>query len=484
MNILKFALIWTASLLSSVGSSLTTFVLGVWVYQSTGSPTEFALVVLSGMLPGILIGPFAGVIVDRFDRRRVMIVTDSLAALATAAVAVLIWTQALAVWHVALAGAVGGACGVFHLTAYQAMTPLLIPERHLGRANGLMHLSTGIQIAAPVLGATLLATVGMAGVVVLDLTTFGLAMLALLLIRLPTAVLRPNATADRNAEPNAAAERNAESNSAAERNAESNSAAERNAESNSAAERNAGAGLRPAVLEDLGAGLRHLRAQAGLGALVAALTGFNFTFAVAGVLVQPLILSFADPGVLGVLMFAGGAGMLAGGLVMGAWGGPRRRIAGMTAFMALGGVFLVLHSLSPSPLLVGLAAAGFLFTLPVVNGCAHAVLQSRIDPSVLGRAMGTVHTLGSAAVPVGYLLAAPVAEHLLNPALLPGGALAGSAGLIVGVGEGRGIALVLLLDGLLLLAVATILAALPALRRLDHPPTPSLSPEPVPTPRP
>ncbi|WP_188189737.1 MFS transporter [Nonomuraea sp. SYSU D8015] len=425
MNIVRFALIWTASLLSSVGSSLTTFVLGVWVYQSTRSPTEFALVVLSGMLPGILIGPFAGVIVDRFDRRRVMIVTDCLAALSTAAVAALIWTQALAVWHVALAGAVSGACGAFHLTAYQAMTPLLIPERHLGRANGLMHLSTGIQIAAPVLGATLLATVGMAGVVVLDLATFGAAMLALLLIRLPAAVLRPNAAAERTA-----------------------------------------------VLEDLGSGMRHLRARAGLGALVAALTGFNFTFAVAGVLVQPLILSFADPGVLGVLMFAGGAGMFAGSLVMGAWGGPRRKITGMTAFMALGGVFLVLHSLSPSPLLVGVAAAGFLFTLPVVNGCAHAVLQSRIAPAVLGRAMGTVHTLGSAAVPVGYLLAAPVAEHLLNPALSPGGALAGSVGLIVGVGEGRGIAFVLLLDGLLLLAMAAALAALPALRRLDRRPVP------------
>ncbi|MDA0634428.1 MFS transporter [Nonomuraea sp. MCN248] len=422
MNVIRFALIWTASLLSSVGSSLTTFVLGVWVYQTTESPTQFALVVLSGMLPGILIGPFAGVVVDRFDRRTVMIVTDCLAALSTAALAVLIWTGSLAVWHVALAGAVSGACGVFHLTAYQAMTPLLIPERHLGRANGLMHLSTGVQIAAPVLGATLLATVGTAGVVAIDLGTFGVAMMALLLIRLPAAVLRPNAAVTE----------------------------------------------RPAVLEDLGAGWRHLRARAGLTALVAALTGFNFTFAVAGVLVQPLILSFAGPGVLGVLMFAGGAGMLAGGLLMGAWGGPRRKITGMTAFMALGGVFLVLHTLSPSPLLVGLAAAGFLFTLPVVNGCAHAVLQSRVEPALLGRAMGTAHTLGSAAVPIGYLLAAPLAEHLLNPALLPGGALADSAGLIVGVGEGRGIALVLFLDGLLLLGLAAVLAALPALRRLDH----------------
>ncbi|MEU4701669.1 MFS transporter [Nonomuraea dietziae] len=419
-DMIRFAGIWTASLLSGVGSSLTAFVLGVWVYQTTGSPTQFALVMLCGLLPGILIGPFAGMVADRFDRRWVLIVTDCLAALPTAAVAALVSADLLEVWHLCLATAISAACGTFHVTTYQAMTPLLIPAKHLGRANGLMQLTAASQIAAPVLAGGLMVAIGMAGVLVVDLATFSVAVLTLLLVRLPAAVLRPNQGRER-----------------------------------------------PAVGADLARGWRHLRARPALMGLVLVQTGFNFVFAVAGVLVQPLIMSFASPGVLGVLMFAGGAGMFAGGLFMAAWGGPARRVGGMALFMALGSLFLMAHALRPSPLLVGVAAAAFLFTLPVVNGCAHTVMQAKVERDVLGRVLGTAHSLGAAATPIAYLLAAPLAEYLADPLLRQDGALAGSLGALVGVGEGRGIALVLLADGVLLAALAAAVVLAPRLRTLE-----------------
>lgn len=419
-DMVRFAGIWAASLVSGVGSSLTAFVLGVWVYQTTGSPTQFALVMLCGLLPAILIGPFAGMVVDRFDRRWVLIVTDCLAALPTAVVALLVSADRLEVWHLYVAVAISAACGTFHITTYQAMTPLLIPKRHLGRANGLMQLATATQIAAPVLAGTLLVVVGMAGVLAIDLATFTIAVLTLLLVRLPADVLRPN-------EGKAS----------------------------------------PTVGADLASGWLHLRARPALMGLVLIQTGFNFVFAVAGVLVQPLIMSFASPAVLGVLMFAGGAGMFAGGLVMAAWGGPARRVHGMALFMALGSIFLMVHAVRPSPLLIGLAAAAFLFTLPIVNGSAHAVMQTKVEPGVLGRVLGTAHSLGAAATPVAYLLAAPVAEYVAGPMLQPGGALAASLGTVVGVGDGRGIALVLLADGVLLAVLAAAVVLVPRLRTLE-----------------
>ncbi|GAA4081673.1 MFS transporter [Nonomuraea soli] len=425
---IRFALVWTASLVSAVGSGLTGFVLGVWIYTTTGSPTQFAAAMLSGMIPGILIGPFAGVVIDRFDRRRVMVLTDSLAAASTAAVAVLAASDALTVWHVCAASAVSAACGTFHITAYQAMTPLLIPDKHLARANGLMHVSTATQIAAPVVGGTLLAAIGLPGVLVLDLATFAVAVLTLTLVGLPEKVLRPEPVAER-----------------------------------------------PTVLADLATGLRHLRGRPGLGALAAVMTGFGFLFAVAGVLVQPLILSFSDPGVLGLLMFAGGAGMFAGSLVMGAWGGPKARLRGVALFMALGALLLLAHAVRPWPLLVAVAAAAFLFTLPIVNGSAYALLQSRIDPPLLGRTLGTVQTFGAAAAALAYVVAAPLAEFVAGPLMAPGGALAGSVGALIGVGEGRGIALVLAADGLLLGVLAALTVALPRLRRIETP-----APGPVP----
>jgi hypothetical protein len=139
----------------------------------------------------------------------------------------------------------------------------------------------------------------------------------------------------------------------------------------------------------------------------------------------------------------------------------------MALFMALGSLFLMAHALRPSPLLVGVAAAAFLFTLPVVNGCAHTVMQAKVERDVLGRVLGTAHSLGAAATPIAYLLAAPLAEYLADPLLRQDGALAGSLGAVVGVGEGRGIALVLLADGVLLAALAAAVVLAPRLRTLE-----------------
>ncbi|GAA5069500.1 MFS family permease [Thermocatellispora tengchongensis] len=420
-DLVRFGGVWAASLVSSVGSSVTSFVLGVWVFQTTGSATLFAFAMLSAMLPGVVAGPFAGVVIDRFDRRRVMLLTDGLAAASTAALAALLHFDALQVWHVYAGATVSAACGVFHLTAYQAMTPLLIPKRHLGRANGLMQGAMAIQIAAPLAAAALLGAVGMTGVLVLDLCSFAVAMGTLLLVSLPASVLRP-------------------------------------------AERSE----RVSLGADLAYGLGFLRARRPLLALVLTLTAYNFLFGVAGVLVQPLILSFSSAATLGVLMFAGGAGLFAGGLAMGAWGGPRRRVPGVALFMALGGVALVLHAPWRSPAVVGVAAAAFLFTLPVVQGTVTTVLQGKVEPAALGRVMGTAHTLGQVAMPAAYLLAAPLAESVLGPALRPGEALAGSLGALVGVGEERGLAAVMLADGLLLVLLGAVVLLVPALRRLER----------------
>ncbi|MEO3857158.1 MFS transporter [Acrocarpospora sp. B8E8] len=419
-DLIRFAIVWFSSLLSGVGSSLTGFVLGVWVYQTTNSTTLFALVMLSGLIPAILVGPFAGVIVDRFDRRRVLIVSDCCTAVSTGIQALLLYTGNLQVWHICVGSIVGAICGTVHMTTYQAMTPLLIPERHLARANGFMQITVAAQIAAPLAAGALLGAIGMAGVLVLDLVTFAIAVGTLLVLRLPAAVLRPP-----------------------------------------------GGGSANAPLSDLLYGWRYLTQRRDLLAIVLAFTGFNFTFAIAGVLIQPLILSFGSPAVLGALMFAGGAGVFIGGLVMGVWGGPKRRIRGMGLFMLLGSGFLVLHTIRPSPLLVGVAAACFLFTLPVVHGTGNAVLQSKVEPDALGRVMGTAHTIGGAATPFAYLLAGPLAEYVMEPLLSPGGGLSGNIGTLIGTGPGRGIAFLILLDAVILAAVAMAVLTVPRLRRVE-----------------
>ena len=412
--------IWLGQLVSLIGSSLTGFVLGVWVYQQTGSVTQFSLIFLASSLPVVLCAPFAGVLADRYDRRRLMLFSDVGAAAGTAVLAGLVATGNLAVWHIYLITAVSTACSTVQQVSYQSMTPALVGRRHLARFNGLMQISRAVQIAAPLIAGTLVVTIGVAGVMAIDLGSFAVGWLILLLVRLPRTVTQP--AGDRKQRP----------------------------------------GLRDAL-----AGWGHLRQRPGLMQLMVLFAAYNFLFGVAGVLVQPLILSFASPDTLGVLMFAGGAGLFAGSLLMGAWGGTRRRMHTIFGGLALGGLALALHSLAPSPWLIAVVAPLFLATLPVVSSSAMTLLQTKSDPAVLGRVLAAARVVGDSTVPLAYLLAGPIADGVFEPLMRPDGALAGSVGAVIGTGEGRGTALVFAVAGLLMLVVVAAGLSRPALRHID-----------------
>ncbi|WP_240506431.1 MFS transporter [Thermoactinospora rubra] len=415
-----FLAIWSAQLLSIVGSSLTGFVLGVWVFQRTGSATQFVTIMLCAILPEVVLAPLAGSLADRWDKRRLMLAADLGAALATGALALLLALGELEVWHIYLVTAAGAAFGTVQMAAYHSLMPLLVPAERLGRANGFMQVADAARIAAPLLAGTLLTAVGVLGVIVADLAAFLLSRLVLALVPLPREATRPGG----------------------------------------------GAPAAP-LLGDLASGLRSLKARSGLAWLVALLAAYNLFFGMAGVLVQPLILTFAPPAVLGALMFAGGAGLLAGGLVLSAWGGPRRRVRGLLAFVAVGGVLLAAHSLAPSPWLIAVVAPAFLFTLPFVQGTGMTILQLKTAPAELGRVLGAVRMLTQAATVATYLAAGPLADRVFEPLLAPGGALAGTAGRIVGTGDGRGIAFVFLLTGAALVLLAPLAALHPRLRRVE-----------------
>lgn len=163
---------------------------------------------------------------------------------------------------------------------------------------------------------------------------------------------------------------------------------------------------------------------------------------------------------------------------MGVWGGPKKRMRGIAAFMAFGGIALAVHSLAPSLALVIAIGPFFLFTLPVITGTAQTVLQSKVDPANLGKVMATSRAVSQAASPVAYLVVSPLADGLFEPLMRPGGALAGSAGHLIGTGPGRGMALMFLLAGLLLVVLGC-LAARPSLRRVEDLPDLLEEPEPV-----
>ncbi|MFD7657748.1 MFS transporter [Actinosynnema sp. NPDC059797] len=427
----RFSLVWGGQLVSVIGSALTAFVLGVWVYTGTGSVTQFVLIQFCAVVPGILLAPYAGVVADRYDRRRVMLLADTGGGVVTALLLVATSSGGLAVWQVYAATALTATLNTFHVIAYTALVPALVPKEHLGRVNGLMQITQGVQIAAPLVAGALLGLVGLRGVLVIDVVSMVVAVGALLVARLPEEAVRPP-------------------------------------------------GATGGERQGVGAGLAWLRGAPGLFALCAVFGVWNFLFAIAGGLVQPLILSFSSPATLGVLMAAGGSGLFVGGLVMGVWGGPKRRVLGVYLGLALGGVFLVLHSLAPSPWLIGLAAPAFLFTLPLMNTCCVTLLQTKVDPAVLGRVLAVVRVLSTAAMPVAFLLIGPLTDGVAEPLMAADGALASSVGALIGTGEGRGIALIFLVVGALMLVLAAWAWTRPRLRAVDD--LPDAVADEVPTP--
>lgn len=415
-----FFIIWLGQVVSTVGSSLTGFVLGVWVYQQTGSATQFALIGACATVPAILLAPVAGALVDRHDRRKVMIVADFGAALSTVALALLWSAGTLEVWHIWTATLFAAACNAFQTPAYTASLSLLVPREHLARANGLGQAGQALGIISPVIAAGLVASIGVSGVIVIDLVTFAFAVVTLFVVRIP----RPEVSA-------------------------------------------AGAAARGSLRREAAYGWEYLRRRPALMWLTVLFAFFNFFISMSAVLVQPLILSFATVGGLGWLMMAGGSGMLAGGLVMGAWGGPRRRIHGVLGFVVLGGLFLFAHGLAPSPWLIAVVAPAFLFTVPIVGSSFTAILQTRTPPDVQGRVFATVRMLAMIAMPLSYFLAGPLADQVFEPAMAPGGVLAGVLGGWIGTGAGRGIAVMFMVSGLVLAVSALAAYGSPQIRAVE-----------------
>ena len=416
-----FILIWFGQLVSLIGSSVTSFALGVWVYQRTGSVTQFALISLSTTLPLIAISPLAGALIDRWNRRWSMIISDSGAGLSTLAIALFLVTGRLEVWHIYLATAISSTFSALQWPAYTATTTLLVPKQHLGRASGMTQLGrAAAQLISPVLGGVLLVTIQLQNVILLDFATFLFALVTLLSVRFPKV--------------------------------------------KSPATREAGKG---SLLRETAYGWTYITARPGLLGLLIFFAASNFLVGVVQVLVTPLVLSFASPAVLGAVLSIGGSGMLVGSLVMITWGGPQRRMNTVFGFMLLLGLCILAAGLHPSAPLFALAAFLFFFSLPIVNASSQAIFQQKVAPDVQGRVFAFNGAIAGAAMPLAYVVAGPLADQVFEPLMATNGIFASSIGRLIGVGPGRGIGLLFIVMGALTMLATIAAYQYPRLRLVE-----------------
>jgi len=380
-----------------LGSGLTGFALGVWVYQRTGSATELSVILVCTKLPGIILSPLAGVLADRWDRRLVMLFSDLGAGASILGIAVLMLAGRLSVWHICVAMAINSACTAFRWPAYSAATTLLVPKKHFGRASGLVATADAIaQTVSPVVGAVLLVSIKVQGIFLIDFASFIFSTCTLLLVRFP----KPLKTAE-------------------------------------------AAIVKGSLIREASYGWTYIWSRPGLLALLIFFAFTNFFSGFILVLTTPLVLSFASPSVLGTVLSVGGIGFLSGSLLMGAWGGPRRRINGVLGFQIIRALCFILAGAAPSGRLIAIAAFSLFFSNPFIDGCSQVIWQSKVPAEVQGRVFAARRMVAFSSIPLAYLCAGPLADYFFEPWLAVGGPLASSVGRVMGAGPGRGIGFLL-----------------------------------------
>lgn len=418
----RFTVIWVGQLLSLVGSGVTGFVLGVWIYQQTGSATAFALSQLAGAVPYVLLLSMAGALVDRWDRRRVLLLCDGTLALTTFALALLLYLGRLEIWHVYLLNATWAVVAAFQGPALVAVTPALVPRSHLVRAAGMSRSAIALGLlASPLLAGVLQPSIGMIGVVLVDFASYAFALAALLLVRIPPA--------------------------------------------HNVAEHQALTSPWRAALD----GWHYVASQPGFPGLLGYVAVVNLALHMARMLALPMILTFTSPQTLAWMISVGIGGMIAGGLALAVFPIPQqRRMAGVLAGGLLCGVALVIMGLRPSPTLVAIGMFGAYFSLPVINGCIDVIWQTRTPPGVHGRVSASFRFASALAAPVAYALAGPLADRVFEPMLAPAGRLAATLGPGFGSGPGRGTGLMYVLLGIGAMIAVIVTYLLPAVRRIEE----------------
>ncbi len=362
----RFFAIWSGQAFSLFGSQLVQFALVWWLTEKTGSGVVLTMATLVAVLPQVCLGPFAGALVDRWDRRWTMVLADGSVALTTLALALLFAFGQGRVEYVYVALFLRSIGGSFHWPAMQASTSLMVPEAQLSRVAGLNQTLQGaMAIVAPAVGAALLAVLPLQGILAVDVVTAFMAIVPLFALRIPNVARRGQAAA-------------------------------------------------PAFLRDLAEGFRFVVSWRGLlaTALIAAL--INFLMAPAASLL-PLLIARRFHGTathFAAANMAFGVGVVAGGAILAAWGGFRRRMVTSLSGIVLMGSATLATGLVPGSLfpvvvaLMGLTGA----SSSLANGPIGAALQASVPPELQGRVFTLVSAGAGAMMPLGLAVAGPLSD--------------------------------------------------------------------------
>ncbi len=423
-GMLGFTIVWLGQIVSVLASNMSGFALTIWAFKMTGSATVLGLVQLSFILPFLLISPFAGAMVDRYNRKLMMMVSDLGAVVATTGILILNAAGILEIWHMCAASIIFGTSGAFQWPAYMAAISVMVPKEQYGRANGMMSLiDSGPAVFSPMLAGALLPLIGLTGILVIDVVTFFLAIGALLGVHVPAPELTEEGQAGK------------------------------------------GNLTKEAVY-----GFKYIFARRSLLSLLLVILSLNLMGGLSQSLVAPMLLlrTNNNSASLGVVQSAFAVGGVLGGLIVSAWGGFKKRIRGMLigwGFYALFG--LILFGLGRSLYVWIPMALLSAMTFPLTQSASNAIWQSKVAPDIQGRVFSARRLIAWLMDPIMPVVSGLAADYVMEPGMRAQSGLGNSFGWLVGSGPGSGMSLQFLVSGLLYLAVIAVAWFIPVVRNVE-----------------
>lgn len=415
----RFLLLWFGDFISAIGSGLTSFGLGVYIFQQTGRVSLMALVTLLAFTPSLLLSPLAGVLADHYDRRLLMILGDGLSAVGLLFI-LLCFTRGEALfWQICVGVTISSVFSSLLEPAYKAtITDLLNPDQY-SKASGMVQIAGSAKyLISPVLAGFLLTISDIRLLLVLDILTFFVTAVTTLAVRKGLQNKKTEASFS----------------------------------------------FRGEMKEgwDALVGNKGVLMLVIVGALITFCLGFIQT------LISPMVLSFSDSAALGTLMTVITSGMLVSSILLGGIT-IKKGYAGMLS-LSLGGagIFMALFGLRENVLIIGIAGFLFFTMLPFANASLDYLIRTNIDNRLQGRAWGLIGLISQLGYVAAYAVSGLLADYVFTPLLLPDGVLAGSIGKVLGTGAGRGIGFLIILSGLLLCAASVILYCIKPIRELEN----------------
>lgn len=415
----KFLLLWSGQFISAIGSGLTSFGLGIYVFQQTGKASAMALVTLLAFMPSLLLSALAGVLADRYDRRLLMVLGDGLSALGLVFILICMLSGEAQLWQICVGVTISSVFSSLLAPSYKATVTDLLTEEEYTRAGGFVQVAGSAKyLISPIIAGFLLTVSDIKLLLVIDICTFFVTVTSTLVVRKGLVSKKYEQA--------------------------------------------------KSFIQEFKDGWDAISDNRGVLVLVIMSSVMTFFLGFIETLSTPMILAFSDSSVVGTLATIVATGMLVSSVILGFLPIKKDYVKILSLALFCEGIFMAVFGLREN--IVLLCISGFLFfaMMPLANTTLDFLVRTNIENSVQGRAWSLIGLISQLGFVAAYALAGVLADYVFTPLLVDGGALADSVGNIIGTGSGRGTGFLIIIAGILLCVTSLILYNLQSVKKLEN----------------